>query len=464
MKRRHAYILTLALCVLVAGCGEGTWSSGDRVLVAKFLYDTNLKPARRWEVVVFKYPETPIKNGVPKNYIKRLLGLGGELLAILFGRIYVASNPPTFPEDQKVDPNRLWEKEYLHSRTLSLQDKDGADFWKTHGLQIERKPVGTVMAMRRIVFDNDFPPTDLKNVQAPRWQPGESQWKQAADNGFRHDGTGAGEVEWLRYQHLVRNSKNNKPQLITDFMGYNSYQTSGAAPRAYDPQNHNWVGDLMLECKLKVEKAQGEFVMELSKGIDRFQARWDLSSGTCTLYRLTGKGRDSRKHERVELGKKETRLKAPGEYELRFANIDERLTVWVGSDLPFEEGKPYDPPAPDKLGPYANDLEPASLGSKGAAVEVRHLKLWRDTYYTLDSRSPTDANNAGVDFSDENTWGPLRELKFRTMYVQPGHYLCLGDNSPFSSDSREWGTVPERLMLGRALMVYYPFSRAGRIK
>ena len=41
--------------------------------------------------------------------------------------------------------------------------------------------------------------------------------------------------------------------------------------------------------------------------------------------------------------------------------------------------------------------------------------------------------------------------------MQPGHYLCLGDNSTESSDSRDWGAVPERLMLGRALMVYYPF-------
>ena len=50
------------------------------------------------------------------------------------------------------------------------------------------------------------------------------------------------------------------------------------------------------------------------------------------------------------------------------------------------------------------------------------------------------------------------------MYVQPGHYLCLGDNSQASSDSRDWGLVPERLMLGRALLVYYPFDRVGRIR
>jgi signal peptidase I len=44
------------------------------------------------------------------------------------------------------------------------------------------------------------------------------------------------------------------------------------------------------------------------------------------------------------------------------------------------------------------------------------------------------------------------------MYVQPSHYLCLGDNSPESSDGRYWGLVPQRLLLGRALMVYYPFN------
>ena len=51
--------------------------------------------------------------------------------------------------------------------------------------------------------------------------------------------------------------------------------------------------------------------------------------------------------------------------------------------------------------------------------------------------------------------------------VQPGHYLCMGDNSPESSDGRTWGLVPERLLLGRALLVYWPAwptNRMGRIR
>ena len=43
-------------------------------------------------------------------------------------------------------------------------------------------------------------------------------------------------------------------------------------------------------------------------------------------------------------------------------------------------------------------------------------------------------------------------------------YLCLGDNSAQSSDSRKWGTVPDRLMLGKAVFVFWPANRIGFIK
>lgn len=459
MKRRAKYLLTLLLCVLTVGCGEGSWSSGDRVLVGKFLYDANLAKPERWDVVVFKYPERPISNGTPKNYIKRLLGLPGELLAIFFGQIYVALEEPVdyANADAGVDPNDLWKAQYLHTEYRRPTEPKGNEYWQTRRFQIKRKSVDTMLAMRRSVFDNDFQPKDLKNVLPPRWQP-KAGWEADGKTGFRSDGSQA-ELAWLRYQHILRTSldagKKPQPQLITDFLGYNQFVTNGMAPQPYDPHRHNWVGDLMLECKVKIEKGEGELVMELSRGVDRFQATFDLAAGTCTLTRHGEDGKPKR------LESKTTALKGPGTHDLRFANFDNRLTVWVDGELPFGDGVGHDAPA--KRGPYANDLEPASLGSKGAAVQVTGLKLWRDTYYTLKGPSP-DAETAGVDYTDPATWGPLRDLEYRTLYVHKGHYLCLGDNSPQSSDSREWGTVPERLMLGRALLVYFPFSRAGRIK
>lgn len=38
-------------------------------------------------------------------------------------------------------------------------------------------------------------------------------------------------------------------------------------------------------------------------------------------------------------------------------------------------------------------------------------------------------------------------------------YFALGDNSYHSSDSRFWGTVPEKNVAGRGLFVYWPFSK-----
>jgi signal peptidase I len=215
--------------------------------------------------------------------------------------------------------------------------------------------------------------------------------------------------------------------------------------------------------------------MELSKGVDRFQARWNLQSGACTLYRIVKEG-DQRKA--VKLAEADTLVKAKGDYSLRFANVDQRLTVWVDGELPFGDGKEY--PPPERVGPddeldsnvktlddiKNNDLQPASLCAVGAAMKVHALRVYRDIYYTGSVIDASDHRNrvSGDDWKNPAQWAPLRELPVKTFYVQPGHYFVLGDNSPESSDSRYWGVVPTRRVMGRALLTYLPWDRAGWIK
>lgn len=43
--------------------------------------------------------------------------------------------------------------------------------------------------------------------------------------------------------------------------------------------------------------------------------------------------------------------------------------------------------------------------------------------------------------------------------VPPDHYFMLGDNTLFSADSRVWGCVPRRNLVGRPLLVFWPVSR-----
>jgi hypothetical protein len=390
------------------------------------------------------------------NYIKRLMGLPGETIAIHYGKIYVCDGLQY--EDSRVDPLNLWEKEYMH------QDDPGAlDLWKKGKFQLVRKTPSDMLAVRRKVYDNDHQAVDLIGKTQPRWGPdGASSWhadKVDEPRHFEHAADQEKDVAWLRYRHLISDSvrQSARPELITDYMGYNTW-----VPRhgAHGPPSQNWVGDLMLEADVEIQQAQGELVFELSKGIDRFRARWDLATGRCTLTRVSG-GKES------SLEQADSGLKKAGRYRLRFANVDERLTVWVDSGLPFGDGVVYD--SPKQRGPTEeNDLQPASIGVRGAGLSVSHVKLWRDTYYTVHIETQQADAGTNVEFGDPSAWEVLRNLPVTTFYVQPHHYLCLGDNSPESSDGRSWGTVPERLLLGRALLIYYPVwpisPRAGRIQ
>lgn len=50
-------------------------------------------------------------------------------------------------------------------------------------------------------------------------------------------------------------------------------------------------------------------------------------------------------------------------------------------------------------------------------------------------------------------------LAGRPVKVPPGHVFVLGDNSASSHDSRFWGFVPEKNIIGRAELIYWPFNR-----
>ena len=53
----------------------------------------------------------------------------------------------------------------------------------------------------------------------------------------------------------------------------------------------------------------------------------------------------------------------------------------------------------------------------------------------------------------------------QTYYVPADCYWAMGDNSPYSKDSRSWGGVPRQNLIGRGCFVFWPFtSRWGFIR
>ena len=356
MRRPRAWFLAAVLGAL-AGCGEGS-NSGDRVLVSKIQYESGIRDPQRYDVVVFKYPGKhglggPVEGNTPKNYIKRLLGLPGEIIAIFFGRLFRfaprrATHRPTTthkdPRHRRQGP--VAGNTCTRTTTRPRSGSTPASF------EILRKPPDVMMALRRIVYDNDFPAKDMKTLPA-RWEPAkDSAWADEERNALQvsrgkagAESIGCGIATWCG-PTTGQPPATWKPELITDFMGYNAFETR---KRGWQTPSHNWVGDLMLECQVEATKGEGEFWLELSKGIHRFQARWDLASGMCTLFKDVYEIEDGPKvlkqvGKSVELDSKPTKLRGPGTYQVRFANIDARLTVWVDRELPFGDGKDYQPP------------------------------------------------------------------------------------------------------------------------
>ena len=49
----------------------------------------------------------------------------------------------------------------------------------------------------------------------------------------------------------------------------------------------------------------------------------------------------------------------------------------------------------------------------------------------------------------------------KTIVVPKGDYYMMGDNRPDSEDSRFWGPVPRKWLIGAVFFTYWPFDRIG---
>ncbi|MBN1589555.1 MAG: hypothetical protein JW888_08580 [Pirellulales bacterium] len=413
--------------------------SGDRILVNKFVY--HFEDPKRWDVTVFKYPE-----GAKTNFIKRLVGLPNETLRIHHGDLSVRKNGES---------------------TFSLV----------------RKPPDKLRATLQTVHDNDYVlPEEMSSQGWPtRWQIDDvlQGWTAADDHrSFSNDGSSDSEA-WLRYRHFVPNARvweavdqgvlplgyRPDPQLISDFCAYNNgVDRSGNRQRGL---GLHWVGDLAVSCTVDVRGSQGQMVLELVEGGQQMQCRIDVATGRAelaisgTTFRRSGA----------------TPISRPGAYRLLFANVDDQLQLWVDDTLvAFDGPTTYEP-----LGnttPQPADLAPVGIATLGADLQVRHLKVLRDIYYIavrgheprllFDYRFPYEVfgnsiteETVGLFFSSPNRWP--RAFSNESMppvefALGKDQFLMLGDNSPQSKDSRVWATVDRRLLIGKALFIYWPHS------
>jgi signal peptidase I len=76
---------------------------------------------------------------------------------------------------------------------------------------------------------------------------------------------------------------------------------------------------------------------------------------------------------------------------------------------------------------------------------------WQRSYLVRTAAAATTQGAASARYRpSRNNWGPL--------VVPTGHFFVLGDNRDNSLDSRYWGFVPDSLVRGTPILVYYSYA------
>ncbi len=440
-------------------------SSGDRVLVLKYLYQ--FTEPRPWDVVVFKNPQDN-----RQNYIKRLVGLPGECLQIVHGDLFVAVDP-----NSVLDPNGGSDPNWTIRRKGGVQD-----------------------VMWQIVYDNDYRPRSewQADPRCPRWTPDDNadRWDANALEGRVLAWKGGPEPQAVRFgvspKALRLDSKLNNVLFHPNY-GYNSPSHFG---------NDDICTDLRLSCVLRPGDSNGAVTLKLSSFNLEFEGTV-RSDGNVSLY-IKGLP------EMHELTKSRTLAPlSPGEgHTIALTNVDLQQTLWVDNE-PVLQISDEDYGVNFKWVTARVNSVPApsvSIEASGGALELWHVRLERDEFYTQTTQNPasdpTDPSKAvfrtslGNYARDVEANAPAGDIRHRPAGPgKPGwgtfgtpiyllkdaanpdldEFFMLGDNSPSSLDGRSWvlaapslrlyndgkfqyqlGTVPRYNLIGRALFVYWP--------
>jgi len=429
--------------------------AGDRIFVLKYL--RHVHEPRRWDVVVFKNPSTQ------ENYIKRLIGLPNEQIALVDGDVFT--------------------RPYTKGETA----ESGVETWEAGGWTIARKPERVQRAMFQTVFDSRLTPSEPGPEYRSPWEADQAGvWEGLREpDTYRYTGSGATRLTW----------STSRP--INDWYPYN--QTNAKikpGQTTYAPAMPYPVSDVAVRMGFEagaahervspVLTARGhEFRAVLEDGSARVEMRAEGVDAWTTLDSGEFAGFEPGRITDVEFWHVDQTLwlfvdgelvaggapkgaETRGAYELSPA---ERFLDSTGRTLASViESNPGDPRVTNSpLGVQEMYRKPSLAWTfDGGAFSVHRATIKRDIYYQV---SPV--YNLPTFGGDPRHFPSLGADEF---------FVC-GDNSPESKDARLWnrqdgapdpwiadqidpsvGKVNRKLMIGHAFVVYFPAPlRAGKI-
>ncbi|WP_432797293.1 S26 family signal peptidase [Poriferisphaera sp. WC338] len=419
--------------------------NGDRILVLKFPYA--FADPDRWDVVVFKNPQQFNDNGTPgptNNYIKRLIGLPNESIAMLDGNVYTQPLNPT--TGQPADKWRIARK---------------SDNFKAQ------------LAVFRNIYHSNYIPIDGGSGDGRSYK---------TDNGFTANFTwqtpwvADQPTNWLIDGQRSYSFAGNTPTNITfDFARGGEHTNLAMYPynqmRPQNPRTES-IEDIRLAAVYQPQTPNGNITLSTT-------ARWDstdpqtppqilsahiASDGTATLSRTNPA--DPTDTTVLQTGKINP-LTEGSNTQLELWYVDQQLILWVNGvqtltaqyELSMNELRQRRGPDP---------VPTISISSTTGPFTLHDIQLDRDLYYA--SRPANYIVAGGLARSN-----PLGPVDLGSPYtIGPDEFFCVGDNGPNSKDSRIWdtidpwidhnyfagtrkyGVVPRELMFGKAFFVYFP--------
>lgn len=418
--------------------------AGDRIFVLKSVYSF-LDP-ERFDVVVFKCPFSP-----QENYIKRLIGLPGEQVAIVDGDIFTR-------------------------KTKDLPDTkaNAPDAWSQPGWSIARKPERVQRAVWQPVFDTQYTPRAALANEArfdPPWigaaQAGGKGWSTQGTLEYEYTGGGPGTLTW-----------DSRRWPINDFYPYN--ETGRSKQSLVYP-----VADVRVAFSIRPSAEGQAVVVRVAARRHEFEARLAGTDATLRLRPL-GTGADADAGwTTLGSGKLAAPLQAGVFTTVEFWHADQALQLWVAEKQVCSNGYDWTPAqrfefatgkslgaitSGSPSGSLSDLSDPLAIAPPQVAIEfgpgpvaVSRLVLSRDLHYQASSSNQSMAFGA-----DPRRMPTLNQDQF---------FMC-GDNSPASLDGRLWtsvdrwvieqvdptiGVVHRDLLVGKAFFVYFPAPIPGKI-
>jgi signal peptidase I len=469
--------------------------SGDRIFVLRYVWP--LFTPERWDVTVFKTP-TPPEGGTPQStgatqaFIKRLVGLPNEELALFDGDVF------TRPNDGAPTP-------------------PGGTRWDLPDWKIQAKPELVQRAVWQPIFDSRFAvATDAQGrpFQGPFVGEGPG-WEIAGRTSYVYAGTAPTRLLWdmthdrsIDYagmldadQQLVQRFHRARTRWsLTDSYPMDEILPPIVGGRTQRQEFIYPVSDLRLSAGVE-PKANGltfaavlrtrghEFRAHASGGKARIEMRPALDgqapdSGWTTLAQAEAPG-----------------TLAPGKVtNIDFWHHDQRLELWienrrvltadydwtltqrvkqvfgktVAEALALDNPGSIDPARPGALNPGffgspVNYSKPEIWFDLSGPATLHRVAVARDLFY-----QPILGDVPSRIFRIANGAHPTRALKV----LGPDQYFVCGDNSPMSSDARAWtnvdkwvarqidptpGVVHKRLIVGKAFFVYFPAVQSREV-